>query len=166
VDFLSKRHPAKSAYENPWRAKEEDEEYQRPKSGVCRKYRKMRLTACRCKVLGDAWKWAHRHTENWMSGLVTVKYRSDPIMLRYSFRSTCSPSSSASRAVVVLIGVSMVLGPPSLTSSQCPWCTLLSAQMFLPLTTWSGGRGRTTTHPSCSSQIPCSCLLQTLQPKS
>jgi hypothetical protein len=27
VDFLSNRHPAKSAYKNPWSAKEEDAEY-------------------------------------------------------------------------------------------------------------------------------------------
>jgi hypothetical protein len=73
VDFLSNRHPAKSASEKPWRAKEEDAEYQRPKSVVCRKYLKIRLTACQCEVLGDAWKRAHRHTENWMSSLVAVK---------------------------------------------------------------------------------------------
>jgi hypothetical protein len=40
-----------------------------------------------------------------MSGLVAIKLRSDPIILRYSFWYTCSPSSSASIAVVVLIGV-------------------------------------------------------------
>jgi hypothetical protein len=34
VDFLSNRHLAKSASEKPWSAKEEDAEYQRPKSGV------------------------------------------------------------------------------------------------------------------------------------
>jgi hypothetical protein len=34
VDFLSNWHPAKSESEKPWRAKEEDAEYQRPKSGV------------------------------------------------------------------------------------------------------------------------------------
>jgi hypothetical protein len=73
VDFLSNRHPAKSASGKPWRAKEEDAEYQRPKSGVWRKYLNMRLTACRCKVLGDAWKRAHKHTENWMSCLVALK---------------------------------------------------------------------------------------------
>jgi hypothetical protein len=73
VDFLSNRHPTKSASEKPWRAKEEDAEYQRPKSGVWRKFLKIRFTTCRCEVLGDAWKRAHRHTENWMSGLVTVK---------------------------------------------------------------------------------------------
>jgi hypothetical protein len=73
VDFLSNRHSAKSASEKPWSAKEEDEEYQRPKSGVWRKYLKIRFTACQCEVLGDAWKRAHRHTENWMSGLVAVK---------------------------------------------------------------------------------------------
>jgi hypothetical protein len=28
--------------------------YQRPKSGVCRKYLDMRLIFCRCEVLGDA----------------------------------------------------------------------------------------------------------------
>jgi hypothetical protein len=58
------RHPAKSASEKPWSAKEEDAEYQKPKSGVWHKYLKIRFTACRCEVLGDAWKWAHRHTEN------------------------------------------------------------------------------------------------------
>jgi hypothetical protein len=73
VDFISNWHPAKSASEKPWRAKEEDVKYQRPKSGVWCKYLNMRLTACRCRVLGDAWKWAHRNTENWMSGLVAVK---------------------------------------------------------------------------------------------
>jgi hypothetical protein len=76
---------------------------------VCCKYLNMRLIACRCEFLGDAWKWVHRHNENWMSSLVAVKYRSDPIMLRYSFWSTCSPSSSASRVVVVLIGIVMAL---------------------------------------------------------
>jgi hypothetical protein len=73
VDFLSNRHPAKSASEKSWRAKEEHVEYQRPKSGVWCKYVKIRFTACRCDVLGDFWKRAHRHTENWMSGLVAVK---------------------------------------------------------------------------------------------
>jgi hypothetical protein len=71
VDFLSNRHPAKSASEKPWSSKEEDAEYQRPKSGVWRKYLKIHFTACRCEVL--AWKRVHRHTENWMSGLVAVK---------------------------------------------------------------------------------------------
>jgi hypothetical protein len=73
VDFLSNRQPAKSTSEKPRSAKEEDAEYQRPKSEVWRKYLNMRLTACWCEVLGDAWKWAHRHTENWMSDLVAVK---------------------------------------------------------------------------------------------
>jgi hypothetical protein len=39
-----------------------------------------------------------------MSGLVIVKYKREPIMLRYSW-STGSPSSSMSSIVVVLIGV-------------------------------------------------------------
>jgi hypothetical protein len=39
-----------------------------------------------------------------MSGLVTVKNKREPIMLRYSFWSMSSPSSSASSIVVVLIG--------------------------------------------------------------
>jgi hypothetical protein len=73
VDFLSNWHAAKSASEKPWSAKEEDAEYQRPKSGVWCKYLKIRFTACRCEVLGDAWKRVHRHTENWMSDLVDVK---------------------------------------------------------------------------------------------
>jgi hypothetical protein len=55
VDFLSNRHPAKSASEKPWRAKEEDAECQRPKLGVWHKYLKIRFTACQCEVLGDAW---------------------------------------------------------------------------------------------------------------
>jgi hypothetical protein len=73
VDFLSNRHLAKSASEKPWSAKEEDAESQRPKSGVWRKYLKIHFTACRSEVLGDAWKRAHRHTEDWMSGLIAVK---------------------------------------------------------------------------------------------
>jgi hypothetical protein len=64
VDFLSNWHPAKSTPEKTWSGKEEDVEYQRPKSGVWRKYLKICFTACRCEVLGDAWKRAHRHTEN------------------------------------------------------------------------------------------------------
>jgi hypothetical protein len=44
-----------------------------------------------------------------MSGLAAVWYRREPIMLRYYFWSTCSPSSSASRVVVVLISVAMAL---------------------------------------------------------
>jgi hypothetical protein len=72
VIFLSNQHSPKSASDKPWKAKEEDAEYQRPKSGVRRKYLKIRFTACRCEVLGDAWKRAHKHTENWMSGLVAV----------------------------------------------------------------------------------------------
>jgi hypothetical protein len=31
---------------------------------VWRKYLKIHFTACRCEVLGDAWKLAHKHTEN------------------------------------------------------------------------------------------------------
>jgi hypothetical protein len=42
VDFLSNWHLAKSVYEKPWKAKEEDAESQRPKSGVWRKYLKIR----------------------------------------------------------------------------------------------------------------------------
>jgi hypothetical protein len=40
-----------------------------------------------------------------MPSLVAVKYKREPIMLRYSFWSKGSPSSSASSVVVVLIGV-------------------------------------------------------------
>jgi hypothetical protein len=40
-----------------------------------------------------------------MSGLVAVKYKRDPIMLRYSFWSMGSPSSFTLSVVVVLIGV-------------------------------------------------------------
>jgi hypothetical protein len=40
-----------------------------------------------------------------MSVLVAVKYKCEPIMLRYSFWSTGSPSPFASRVVFVLIGV-------------------------------------------------------------
>jgi hypothetical protein len=36
-------------------------EYQRPSSGVYQKYLKILLTTYRCEVLGDAWKWAHKH---------------------------------------------------------------------------------------------------------
>jgi hypothetical protein len=40
-----------------------------------------------------------------MSGLVAIKYKWEPIMLRYSFWSMGSPSLSVSSAVFVLIGV-------------------------------------------------------------
>jgi hypothetical protein len=60
---------------------EEDVEYQRPSSGVYRRYLKICLMACQCEFLGDARKRAHRHTENWMPGLITVKYKREPIML-------------------------------------------------------------------------------------
>jgi hypothetical protein len=63
-----------------------------------------------------------------MSSLGAVKYRSVPIMLRYSFWSTCSPSSSASGAIVELIGVAMALESSILnlhTKSLVyfTWCT-------------------------------------------
>jgi hypothetical protein len=75
VDFLSNRHWKNPRPKNKWRAKEEETEYQRPKSRVCHKYLNVRLSACRCKVRGDAWKREHIHTENWMSDFVTIKYR-------------------------------------------------------------------------------------------
>jgi hypothetical protein len=40
-----------------------------------------------------------------MSGLVIVRYRREPIMFLYSFWSIGLPSSSASNAVVVDIGL-------------------------------------------------------------
>jgi hypothetical protein len=40
-----------------------------------------------------------------MFGLVAVRYKREPIMIRYSFWSMGSPSSSVSSVVVVLIGV-------------------------------------------------------------
>jgi hypothetical protein len=39
-----------------------------------------------------------------MSGLVAVEYKREPIILRYAFWSTGSPSSSMSSVAVVLIG--------------------------------------------------------------
>jgi hypothetical protein len=44
-----------------------------------------------------------------MPGLIDVKYKTEPIMLRYSFWSMGSPSSSTSSGVVVLIGVDRAL---------------------------------------------------------
>jgi hypothetical protein len=64
VDFRPTRHPAKWAFEKPRSEREEDAEYQRPSSGVYQRYLKIRLMACRCEVLDDAWKQAQRHTEN------------------------------------------------------------------------------------------------------
>jgi hypothetical protein len=46
---------------------------QRPRLGADCWYLKILLTACRCDVLGEAWKRAHRHTLNCMSGLVAVR---------------------------------------------------------------------------------------------
>jgi hypothetical protein len=53
VDFRSTRHPAKSASRKPRSEREKDVKYQRPSSGVYRRYLKIRLTARRCEVLGD-----------------------------------------------------------------------------------------------------------------
>jgi hypothetical protein len=63
-----------------------------------------------------------------MSGLVAVMYRSDLIMLRYSFWSTSSPSSTTSRAVVALIGIAMalessILNFPTMSLVYFAWCT-------------------------------------------
>jgi hypothetical protein len=69
----------------PRSKREKDAEYQRPSLGVYLRYLKIRLTDCWCEVLGDAWRRAYRHTENWMSGLIAVKYKKESIMLRYSF---------------------------------------------------------------------------------
>jgi hypothetical protein len=54
VDFRSTRHPTKSASKKPRSERDEDAEYQRPSSRVYRRYLKIRLTAYRCEVLGDA----------------------------------------------------------------------------------------------------------------
>jgi hypothetical protein len=54
VDFRSTRHPAKSAPEKPRSKREEGAEYQSLGSAVYRRYLKIRLTSCRCEVLGDA----------------------------------------------------------------------------------------------------------------
>jgi hypothetical protein len=64
VDFRSTPHPAKSASEKPISEMEDDVEYQRLSLGVYRRYLKIRFTTCWCEVLGDAWKRAHRRTEN------------------------------------------------------------------------------------------------------
>jgi hypothetical protein len=73
VDFLSTRQPAKSASEKTWRERVEEDEYQRTRPGADCRYLKILLTACRCDVLGEAWKRAHRYTLNCMSGLVAVR---------------------------------------------------------------------------------------------
>jgi hypothetical protein len=65
--------PRKIHVRNPWSGKKEDATHQRPKLGVWHKYLDICLTARRCEVLGDAWKQVHRHTKNWMSGLIAVK---------------------------------------------------------------------------------------------
>jgi hypothetical protein len=46
--------PRKVGIRKTKKQREEDAEYQRPSSGVYRRYLKIRLTACRCEVLGDA----------------------------------------------------------------------------------------------------------------
>src|SRR5438876_10616725 len=54
VDLRSKRHPAKSASEKPRSESEEADEYQRPNSGLKRRYLIIRFTAWRWEVRGDA----------------------------------------------------------------------------------------------------------------
>jgi hypothetical protein len=75
VYFRSTRHPVKSASKKLVSEREEDAEYQRLSWGVYRRYLKILLTAHRCEVLSDAWKWAHKYTKNWMYGLVASSTR-------------------------------------------------------------------------------------------
>jgi hypothetical protein len=105
VLFRSIPHLAKSALEKPTRSSEEEAEYQIPNSRVCLRYLKIHWMVVRCEERGEAWKCAHKHTSNKMSGPVTVRYKREPIMLMYSLWSTTSPSSSRCSAVIVLIGV-------------------------------------------------------------
>jgi hypothetical protein len=63
-----------------------------------------------------------------MPDLVAVKYKREPIMLRYSSWSTGSPSSSMSSAVDVLIGVdrgfeSSILNLLRISFVYLAWCT-------------------------------------------
>jgi hypothetical protein len=82
----------------------------------------------RCEEPGEAWKHTHRHTMNWMPGRVTVRYRSEPIMLLYSLWSIASPFSSGSSAVAVLIDVNIGLSSAMLSFFirsfvYLAWCT-------------------------------------------
>src|SRR5579883_2816281 len=71
-----------------------------------------------------------------MSGLIAVRYSSDPIMLRYTFWSTASPSSSASKAVIVAMGVDKGLASPMSNFFRTsfvylPWCTKVPSLVCL-----------------------------------
>jgi hypothetical protein len=78
VLFRSIPLPAKSASKKSVESSEEEAEYQIP-NWVCLRYQKIHWTAWRCKVHGEAWKRAHKHTMNWMSGSVAVRYKREPI---------------------------------------------------------------------------------------
>jgi len=54
VDLRSIQQPAEFASKNPLKEREEPEENKRPSSRVNFRYLKMRFTAWRCDVLGDA----------------------------------------------------------------------------------------------------------------
>jgi hypothetical protein len=63
------------------------------------------LNCCPMRGEWEAWKHAQRHTVNWMSDHVTMRYRRETIMLLYSLWSTASSFSSGSYKATVLIGV-------------------------------------------------------------
>lgn len=62
--------------------------YRKPICCVPERYLIMCLTAMRCNSFGDAWKQAHTHTLNIISGCDVVRKRRDPIIPRYLLYST------------------------------------------------------------------------------
>jgi hypothetical protein len=151
VLFRSIPQPTKSTSKKLIRLSEEEAEYQTPNSGVCLRYLKIRWTTVRCEEREQGWKRAHKHTTNWMSVRVTVRYRRKPIMLLYSLWSTSSP-----------FHVDLALSPCSLvltrawsqscwTSSSDPSCIWLDVQRYLDLFTWLEYLGNWLALPSWTS---------------
>ncbi|GKA02582.1 hypothetical protein Tco_0675363 [Tanacetum coccineum] len=78
IEFVA---PSTSAvYQNSLRSKPDPFGYKRPRFRVPLRYLKILLTATRWDSLGLAWYLAQRHMEIWISGLLDIRYNSDPIM--------------------------------------------------------------------------------------
>jgi hypothetical protein len=136
--FQSILQLAKSVSKKPTRSSDEEAEYKIPNLSVDLRYLKIRWTTCRCEVCGEAWKRTHRHTSNWMSDRVAVRYKREPIMLIYSLWSTPLPFSSGSSSIVVLFGVDTGLSSVMLNFfikffMYLAWCMKVPYFVFL---TW------------------------------
>lgn len=73
-----------------------------PKLDVCFRYRRIHFTVCQWSLAGECINW---HTAKEMSGLVSVRYWSEPTTIWYSVGSAIGVPLERVRLVVIDIGV-------------------------------------------------------------